>query len=109
MFKDNKLERIESLEIEIKEQKMELERLMSTCNSLLNRCKQLSENNTLLKKQNAEDRAYCERQFASIDRVLEKHGFRIHTTYYAVFPKVADFNSELDRIFETNKNANRKP
>jgi iron-sulfur cluster repair protein YtfE (RIC family) len=85
-----------------------LERTLSMFNSLLKRCNQLSEQNAQLKKIATEDRKYCERQFASIDRVLEKHSFRIHTTYYAAFPKLADFNIELERVFDDDKKAPRK-
>lgn len=76
LFNDKNIKRIEALEEEVKEQKQELERTLSMFNSLLKRCNHLSEQNAQLKKIATEDRKFCERQFASIDRVLEKHSFR---------------------------------
>ncbi|MBX3534566.1 MAG: hypothetical protein KF826_09460 [Xanthobacteraceae bacterium] len=108
MFDDKNLERIEALEEEVKEQKQELERTLSMFNSLLKRCNQLSEQNAQLKMMTTENRKYCERQFASVDRVLEKHGNRIYPTYYAVFPKQAEFDMELGRVFDKHKNLHQK-
>ena len=105
MFNDK---RIEALEEDVKHQKNELENMLSMFNSLLKRCNQLSEQNAQLKKMNAEDRKYCERQFASVDRVLERHGNRIYPAYYAAFPKQAEFDIELDRVFDEHKNLHRK-
>lgn len=108
MLNDKQIKRIEALEAEVKEQKQELERTLSMFNSLLKRCNQLSEQNAQLKKVATEDRNYCERQFASIDRVLEKHGNRIYPAYYAVFPKQAEFDIELNRVFDDRKKVHRK-
>ena len=100
--------RIEALEEDVKAQRHELENMLSMFNSLLKRCNQLSEQNAQLKKMTTEDRKYCERQFASVDRVLERHGNRIYPAYYAVFPKQAEFDIELGRVFDEHKNLHQK-
>lgn len=105
MFNDK---RIEALEEDVKTQKQELERALGMCASLLKQCNQLSEQNAQLRKMVTEDRAYCERQFASVDRVLERHGNRIYPAYYAVFPKQAEFDIELGRVFDKHKNLHPK-
>ena len=100
MFDDKKLERIEALEEEVKEQKNELERTLSMFNSLLKRCNQLSEENAKLRNLTTETREHCKREFASVDRVLEKHGNRIYPAYFKLFPQMAKFEDELDSVFE---------
>lgn len=105
MFNDK---RIEALEENVRNQKQELEAMHGLCSSLLKRCNQLSEQNAQLKMMTTENRKYCERQFASIDRVLERHGNRIYPAYYAVFPKQAEFDIELCRVFDEHKILHRK-